>query len=232
MLHDGLAEGRQVAGVAAGDQHAGARAVDVDLSSTQWPPALRMSVCRLGHDVSVLPSSTPASTRVQRRGIPRRRACRPRRTPWRIGPPPAASAGSRGWPPRRGGPARRTARARPRRPSIDRERVALVQVIEGLDLPLVGRDEHGLAAGVLHHLPRLGQLGLLDAFGCDEKSDLLACEVAGHSGPPARWGCRGPTHALKRCTRSGPSTGAHPAEQIRPGRHKPAKAGYVAGHGD
>jgi hypothetical protein len=30
-------------------------------SSTQLPPALRMSVCRLGHEVNVRPSSTPAS---------------------------------------------------------------------------------------------------------------------------------------------------------------------------
>ena len=34
------------------------------LSSTQVPPALRMSVCRLGQEVSVRPSRTPASIRV------------------------------------------------------------------------------------------------------------------------------------------------------------------------
>src|SRR3954453_20966134 len=33
-------------------------------SSTQLPPALRMSVCRLGHEVSVRPSTTSASTSV------------------------------------------------------------------------------------------------------------------------------------------------------------------------
>src|SRR3954452_16128409 len=33
-------------------------------SSTQVPPALRMSVCRLGHEVSVRPLTTPASTKV------------------------------------------------------------------------------------------------------------------------------------------------------------------------
>src|SRR5689334_18066234 len=34
-------------------------------SSTQEPPALRMSVCRLGQEVRVRPSTAPASTNVQ-----------------------------------------------------------------------------------------------------------------------------------------------------------------------
>ena len=37
------------------------------MSSTQLPPALRVSVCRVGHEVSFRPLVTPASTSTHRR---------------------------------------------------------------------------------------------------------------------------------------------------------------------
>ena len=61
---------------------------------------------------------------------------------------------------------------------VDRARVALVEVVEHLDLAALRRDEHGLVPGVGDGGPRLGELDLLDALGGDEECDLLA----GHQG--------------------------------------------------
>jgi hypothetical protein len=67
---------------------------------------------------------------------------------------------------------------------IDRERVGLVEVVEGLDLARVGRDQLGRATRVLDRLPGLGQLDLLDALGGDEERDPLALQLARHVGAP------------------------------------------------
>ena len=55
---------------------------------------------------------------------------------------------------------------------VDLERVSLVEVVPGLHLAVLDRDQLGLRTRLLDRLPRLGQLDLLDAFGCDE-GDLL-----------------------------------------------------------
>ena len=55
---------------------------------------------------------------------------------------------------------------------VDRERVGLVEVVEGLDLAVLDRDQLGLPAGLLDGLPRLGQLHLLDALGGEERDRL------------------------------------------------------------
>ena len=55
---------------------------------------------------------------------------------------------------------------------VDLEGAALVEVLPGLHLAALDRDQLGLRTRLLDRLPRLGQLDLLDAFGCDE-GDLL-----------------------------------------------------------
>jgi len=62
---------------------------------------------------------------------------------------------------------------------VGRERLALVVVVEALDLALLQRDQHGLAAGLLDRLPGLGQLDLLDPVGRQER-DALAAELVAH----------------------------------------------------
>ena len=59
-----LAEGRQVVRFAVGDEDVGPGRADLYLGVTRFPPALRMSVCRLGHDMSVRPRTRSASTGV------------------------------------------------------------------------------------------------------------------------------------------------------------------------
>ena len=66
--------------------------------------------------------------------------------------------------------------------AVDRERVGLVEVVEGLDLARLGGEQLGLAALALDRLPRLGQLDLLDALGGDEERDPLALKLVGHGG--------------------------------------------------
>ncbi len=63
---------------------------------------------------------------------------------------------------------------------VDGERVALVEVVERLDLARLGRDQVGLGAGVLDRLARLGQLDLLDALVRDEERDPLALQFISH----------------------------------------------------
>src|SRR4051812_19646089 len=60
---------------------------------------------------------------------------------------------------------------------VDRELVAVVEVVEGLDLAGVEADELGARAGLLERLARLGQLDLLDAVGGEDR-DLLAVQLA------------------------------------------------------
>jgi hypothetical protein len=57
---------------------------------------------------------------------------------------------------------------------IHRERVPLVEVVEGLNLAGVGREKLRSPTRVLHGLPRLGQLDRLCALGGAEEGDLFA----------------------------------------------------------
>ena len=66
--------------------------------------------------------------------------------------------------------------------AVDRERIGLVEVVEGLHLAVVGREQLGRGAGLLDRLPRLGELHLLDALRGDEERDALAIELAGRRG--------------------------------------------------
>ena len=68
---------------------------------------------------------------------------------------------------------------------VDRERVALVEVVEALDVAGLERDQLRRAAGLLDGLPRLGQLHLLDAVGGEER-DRLALQLSGHVAPLGR----------------------------------------------
>jgi hypothetical protein len=64
--------------------------------------------------------------------------------------------------------------------AIDRERVRLVEMVEGLDLAVVGREQLRRAAGLLDRLPRLRELYLLGALRSDDERDALAIELACH----------------------------------------------------
>jgi hypothetical protein len=62
--YDGLAIFAQKAGRSSGLRLETSPASTTTSSSTQFPPALRMSVCRLGQDVILRPLTSPASTSV------------------------------------------------------------------------------------------------------------------------------------------------------------------------
>ena len=68
------------------------------------------------------------------------------------------------------------------RGDVDLEGVALVEVVERLDLAGLGRDQVGLGARRLDRLARLGQLDLLDALVGDEERDPLALQFVSHPG--------------------------------------------------
>src|SRR3954447_5006982 len=72
--------------------------------------------------------------------------------------------------------------------AVDVERVALVEVVEALDLAALERDQLGLAALGLDRLPRLGELNLLDALVRHEERDPLDIELAGHLRSPFGFG--------------------------------------------
>ena len=143
-------------------------------SSTHSPPALRMSVCRLGHDASRRPLTTSASTRVHgawqiaATGLPEADEVPDERH--RVG---VERAVRRGWRRRPAAPARRSRR---RGLSYTAGRpdwvLRLVEVLEELGLTRLGREQHRLVARVLERLPRLDQLGLLDALVGGQERDL------------------------------------------------------------
>src|SRR5205823_7098734 len=66
------------------------------------------------------------------------------------------------------------------------ERVCLVEVLPGVELVVLDRDQLRLPAGPLDGLPRLGQLDLLDALRRDE-GDLLPLQLVSHDDLPS--GC-------------------------------------------
>jgi hypothetical protein len=63
---------------------------------------------------------------------------------------------------------------------VDRERVALVEVVEALDLPGLQRHQVHLRAGLFDRLAWFGVFDLLDAVGGEER-DLLALQLASHA---------------------------------------------------
>ena len=67
---------------------------------------------------------------------------------------------------------------------VDRARLGLVEVVEGLHLALGGAEQHRLVTGVAHGVPRVGELDALDALGSDEEGDALHGLLAGVLG----WG--------------------------------------------
>ncbi len=64
---------------------------------------------------------------------------------------------------------------------VDPDLVAGRQVVEALDLALLGRDDLDFGAGLLQSLHRLGELDLLEAVGGHD-GDLLALKLSGHVG--------------------------------------------------
>ena len=113
-------------------------------SSTQVPPALRMSVFSDGHEVIVRPLQDVGldqrprgvADRADRLALLEEARTKRRR--------PRPCAGSRGWRRRPGARARRSRRRRLRDGAVDGERVGLVEMVEGLDLAGIGRDQLGL----------------------------------------------------------------------------------------
>jgi hypothetical protein len=61
------------------------------------------------------------------------------------------------------------------------EGVALVQMVEGLDLALLRSNEVDLCAGVSNGAQRLGELDLLDALVRDQKRNLFSLQLVSHS---------------------------------------------------
>ena len=64
--------------------------------------------------------------------------------------------------------------------AVDGEAVGRIEVPERLDLAVLGGDQLGSAAGLLDRLPRLGELGLLDALVRDDERDASVLELRGH----------------------------------------------------
>ena len=84
------------------------------------------------------------------------------------------------------------------------EDVLLVEMVERLHVARFRGDEHGCALGLLHRLPRVGELDLLDAFVGDEEGDLVSGQCCHGSSsvvfglvPPDR--CSGTPHSPNRC---------------------------------
>jgi len=63
---------------------------------------------------------------------------------------------------------------------VDVERVALVEMVEGLHRRLFGGDQVDLGTGLAERPGGLGQLHLLDAFG-EQKGHLLSCQFVCHA---------------------------------------------------
>src|SRR3954451_20674097 len=98
---------------------------------------------------------------------------------------------------------------------VDRQLVAVVEVVEGLDLAGVEAEELGARAGLLERLARLGQLDLLDAVGGEDR-DLLAVQLAHVGSFP--FGCSGLGYRR-----------AGGAKRARLARVRPVPAGARAG---
>ena len=139
--------------------------------SIQVPPAFSMSVFRLGQEVSVRSRMRPALTRTE---------------PWQITAAGLPAAKCRRTKLTASGTVRRkvavgdaagdhkrvvVARVGVAEGAVDWEGVALVEVVERVDLARLGGDELGRAPGFVDCLPRGGQLCLLYALVRGEKRD-------------------------------------------------------------
>ena len=168
----------------------------------------------------------PASTgrgRSPPTGLPARRTRgrRPRR--------PRRCAGSRGWRRRPAGPGRRS-RPRPRPPTVlSTVNVSrLVEVVEGLDLAVLDRQQLGLCRRPPRRPSRAGQLDLLDALGREER-DLLAIQrrhVSPSFGSWSPYGYRGARRANRRSVR------ATTSRRVRPRRARARRAPRRAADAD
>jgi hypothetical protein len=63
------------------------------------------------------------------------------------------------------------------------EDVALVEVVEGLDLPRFGRQQLGFGPRLADGLERLGELDLLDPLVRHQKGDFLVMQLVRHALP-------------------------------------------------
>src|SRR4051812_8030288 len=98
--------------------------------------------------------------------------------------------------------------------AVDLELLGVVQVVEALDLALFEADELGRRAGLLERLAGLDELHLLDAVGGEDR-DLLAVQLAWHLGSPSfRVRCLVATAGPARVKRARTAAGA----PIRPAR--------------
>src|SRR5439155_1081514 len=94
--------------------------------------------------------------------------------------------------------------------------VGLVEVVEHLDVTLLGRDQLDGRARVLERLARLGVFDLLDSLVGGEDRDALALEVLGHRSTFAL-----PLSATAPRAPQTPPRGARaPADALRPARRR------------
>ena len=151
--HGRLVEGRQVVGLAAGDQVA----VDDDLLVLP----VRAGVAQVGLQARPRGQGRGPGRRRPRpattaRGRSRRRACRRRRRPSRRRRRPRRCAARRGWRRRRAAPGRRTTSASASANVSSTSKVsALSRWLNAWTWPFSTDDEDGLAAGVLARPPRV-----------------------------------------------------------------------------
>jgi hypothetical protein len=61
--------------------------------------------------------------------------------------------------------------------AVHRERVALVEVVEGLDLIVFRSEQIDLGAGLVQRIARAGELDFLDPLVGDEDRDSLALQL-------------------------------------------------------
>jgi hypothetical protein len=153
--------------------------------SAQSPPAFLMSVSRLGQEVRVRPRTRSASTRIHgpwqmtAAGLPAfehalHEADRRRDHPQEVAVRDVA------WHHDRVvlGVAGIADRA------VHGEGIALVEIVEGLDLAPLGRDQFGRAARAAHRVPRSGEFHLLHALVRGQESDAQAVQFACHQSNP------------------------------------------------
>jgi hypothetical protein len=70
---------------------------------------------------------------------------------------------------------------------VHREHVRLIEVIEGLRLAWLGREQLGRPTGVLYRLPGFGELDLLRALIGDHECDSPALKFVRHDMAPLVW---------------------------------------------
>src|SRR5205085_612550 len=83
----------------------------------------------------------------------------------------------------------------PQRP-VDPEAGGLVEMVEGLHLAVLRRDQLGLAARLLDRLPRLGQLDFLDSLLRYQEGNPLPVQLASHRAAPSSERLKVPSRRL------------------------------------